>query len=82
MVTDDAHIARKITGTLFAAQSLGSAGLIAAATINAIAGAKLSGEPAWAGVPSGVYLFGGALAALGWGYGMERRGGDIVGGEA
>lgn len=76
------HIARKTTGTLFAAQSLGSAGFIAAATINSIAGAKLSGEPALAGVPSGVYQFGAALAAFGWGYAMERlgrRGGLVIG---
>ncbi len=71
---DHNHIARKITGTLFVAQSLGSAGFIAAATINSIVGAKLSGQPAWAGVPTSVYLFGGALAAFGWGYGMERLG--------
>ena len=75
-------IARKITATLLAAQSLGSAGFIAAATINSIVGAKLSGQPAWAGVPSAVYQIGGALAALGWGYGMEklgRRGGLALG---
>ncbi len=68
------RIARKITSTLFVAQSLGSAGFIAAATINSIGGAKLSGEPAWAGVPSSVYQIGGALAAFGWGYGMDRLG--------
>ena len=68
------QVARKITLILFAAQSLGSAGFIAAATINAIAGAKLSGQPAWAGVPSSVYQIGGALAAFGWGYGMDRLG--------
>lgn len=71
---DYTRIARKITATLFAAQSLGSAGFIAAATINSIAGARLSGEPAWAGVPTGIYQFGGALAAFGWGYAMERLG--------
>ena len=67
-------IARKITLTLFAAQSLGSAGFIAASTINAIVGAELSHQPAWAGVPSGVYQIGGALAAFGWGYSMDRLG--------
>ena len=74
MSIDYSRIARRTTLTLFAAQSLGSAGFIAAATINSIVGAKLSGEPAWAGVPSGVYQVGGALAAFGWGYGMERLG--------
>ena len=79
---DYTRIARKTSATLFAAQSLGSAGFIAAATINSIAGARLSGEPAWAGVPTGIYQFGGALAAFGWGYAMERlgrRGGLTIG---
>ena len=71
---DYRRVARKITITLFAAQSFGSAGFIAAATINSLVGAKLSGEPAWAGVPSSVYQVGGALAAFGWGYGMDRLG--------
>lgn len=74
MSIDYQSVARKITLTLFAAQSLGSAGFIAAATINSIVGAELSQQPAWAGVPSGVYQIGGALAAFGWGYGMERWG--------
>lgn len=71
---DYAHIARKTTGTLFAAQCLGSAGFIAAATINSIAGAHLTGQPAWAGVPTAVYQTGAALAAFGWGYAMDRLG--------
>lgn len=71
---DSRHIARKITQTLFTAQALASAGFIVTATVNAIVGAQLSGRPAWAGVPGGVYQLGGALAALGWGYGMERLG--------
>ncbi len=71
---DYSRIARRITGTLFAAQSLGSAGIIAATTVNSIVGAKLSGVPAWAGVPASVYLLGGALAAFGWGYAMDRLG--------
>jgi len=45
-------IARKITATLFAAHSLGSAAFIVTATVNTIAGAQLSGNPAWAGVDS------------------------------
>src|SRR3990172_2411685 len=75
-------IARKITWTLFAAQSLGSAGIIAAATVSSIVGAKLSQTPALAGLPFAVYLFGSALAALGWGYAMDRigrRGGLALG---
>ena len=61
-------ISRKITAVLFAQQSLASAGFIAASTLNAIVGAKLAGNASWAGVPSAVYLFGGALSAFGWGY--------------
>jgi MFS family permease len=75
-------LARRITGALFLAQCFGSAGFIAAATINSLAGAKLSGQPAWAGVPSGVYQVGSALAAFGWGYAMDRigrRGGLFIG---
>jgi hypothetical protein len=45
-------IARKITGILFAGQSLASAGFIAAATLNSIVGKELSGHSNWAGVPS------------------------------
>jgi len=82
IVTDYSRIARRITATLFVAQSLGSAAFIATVAINSIIGAKLSGRPAWAGVPTGVYLVGSALAALGWGYGMDRlgrRGGLVLG---
>ncbi len=61
------RISRKITAILFAQQSLASAGFIAAATLNSIVGAKLAGNASWAGVPSAVYGFGGALAAFGWG---------------
>lgn len=68
------HLARRTTRVLFAAQSLGSAGFIAAATVNALAGAQLSGAPALAGVPSSVYQIGAALAAFAWGYAMDRIG--------
>src|SRR5512141_2035248 len=67
-MNDLQRLARKITAVLFAQQSLASAGFIAASTLNAIVGAKLAGGPGWAGVPSAVYLLGGALAAFGWGY--------------
>lgn len=75
---DYARIARKITATLFAAQSLGSAGFITAATINTIVGAQLSGHASWAGVPSAVYQLGGAFAALAWGHSMDRLGRRIA----
>ncbi len=79
---DFGRIARKTTAVLFAQQSLASAGFIAAATLNAIVGAKLAGDARWAGVPSAVYLLAGAFAAFGWGHVFDaigrRRG--LVGG--
>ena len=71
---DYVAIARRITLTLFAAQSLASAGFIAASTVSAIAGAQLSGQPTWAGVPAAMYLVGSALAAPVWGVTMDRLG--------
>ncbi len=68
------RLARKITLTLFLAQSVGSAAFIAGYTIAPIAGAKLGGSAAWTGVPTALYLFGGAGAAYVWGYVMERMG--------
>jgi MFS family permease len=68
------EVARRITWTLLAAQSLGSAGFLAAATVNAIVGAQLSGRPSWAGLPSATYQVGAALAAFGWGRAMDRFG--------
>ena len=73
-MTEFIRLARKITWVLFANQSLASAGFIAAATINSILGAKLGGSPSYAGVPSAVYLLGGAFAASAWGYLMDRIG--------
>lgn len=71
---DYAGLARKITVTLFTAQSLGSAGFIAVATVSSIVGALLSGNPALAGLPSAVYLLGSALASLILGLVMDRLG--------
>ena len=65
---------RRLTLVLFSAQSLGSAGFLAASTVGAIVGASLSGRASWAGVPSGVYQGGSALAAFLWGRAMERYG--------
>ncbi len=67
------QIARKTTFTLFLAQSLFSAGVIAGATVNSILGAKLGGNP-WAGVPAAVLLLGSALAASVWGILMDKIG--------
>src|SRR5512143_84714 len=81
-MTDFSKLARKITAVLFAQQSLASAGFIAAATLNSIVGAKLAGHASWAGVPSAVYLFGGALAAFAWGHVFDligRRNGLVIG---
>jgi MFS family permease len=71
---DYSSLARRISTTLFLAMSLGSAGLILAATISSIIGADLSGNPAWAGVPSAVSLLGAAFASLAWGFAMDRIG--------
>ncbi|UCF62216.1 MAG: MFS transporter [Anaerolineaceae bacterium] len=71
---DYSNIARKITRTLFVSQSIVTAGLIAIATVNAIAGADLSGVPAWAGIPSTVIILAAAVGAYGWGLLIERIG--------
>jgi MFS family permease len=67
-------LASKITSTLFLAQSFGSAGFIAVATVSSIVAAQLSGNPAFAGLPSAVYQFGSALAAPALSYLMDRAG--------
>jgi len=71
---DISGLARKITTTLFLAQSLGSAGFIATATVSSIVAAEISGRAAFSGVASAVYLFGSALAAPLLGYAMDRTG--------
>lgn len=75
-------IARKITGILFAQQSLASAGFIAAATLNSIVGKELSQQASWAGLPTAIYLLAGAFSAFMWGYVFDaigRRGGLVTG---
>ncbi len=74
--------ASKITFILFVAQSLSSVAFIATITITSILGAKLGGNTAWAGLPTAVYLLGGAFAASAWGYIMDvigRRNGIVAG---
>jgi len=73
-MTELSKSARKITWVLFAAQSLASAGFIAAATISPILGAKLADDRSWATVPTAAYLLSGALSASAWGYIMDRIG--------
>lgn len=80
-MTELSKTARKITFVLFLAQSLASAGFITTSTVNSILGAKLGGAP-WAGVPTAVFLVGGALAASVWGLLMDilgRRNGIALG---
>ena len=81
-VTNLESLARKITGVLFAQQSLASAGFIAAATLNSIVGRELSQNTNLAGVPTAAYLLAGAFAAFMWGYvydAIGRRGGLTAG---
>ncbi len=81
-MTNLESLARKITAILFTQQSLASAGFIAASTLNSIVGKELSHNANWAGVPSAVYLLGGALASFGWGYVFDaigRRSGLVSG---
>lgn len=73
-MTDLKRIAAKTTVILFIAQSLASAGFIAAAAINPILGAKLASNRALATLPAAVYLLSGALSASAWGYLMDRIG--------
>ena len=71
---DYSRIARRITATLFATQSLVSAAFVVSGTVSAIVGAQLSGNPAWAGVPAAVLRLGMAFAALAVGATMDRIG--------
>jgi MFS family permease len=73
-MTDLKRVAVKITTILFIAQSLASAGFIAAAAINPILGAKLASDRSLATLPTAVYLLSGALSASAWGYLMDRIG--------
>lgn len=74
MTSDYARAATRITRTLFAAQSLSSAATVAIFPIVAIAGAKLSGQSTWAGVPAMAYQLGAAFAAFLWGRLMDPLG--------
>jgi MFS family permease len=66
--------ARRITYVLFIAQSLGSAALIANATVNAIVGVELGGSQNYAGLPGTLLLIGAASAAPIAGRLMQRIG--------
>jgi len=66
--------ARRITTVLFGSMGLGSAAFIAMATVGTIAGAELSGNAAWAGLPAMVLLLGSAISAPLWGKVMDLIG--------
>ncbi|HXG25232.1 MAG TPA: MFS transporter [Candidatus Binatia bacterium] len=59
---------------LFAGVALGSTGYIAAATVAAIAGEALLGDPALAGAPSAAVVLGAAVGAVVLSWLMSRRG--------
>ena len=61
-------ISRQITATLFAAQSLISAGTAALSSVIAIVAVDLSGKPSWAGVPNSFLQLAAAGAAFWFGY--------------
>ncbi len=71
---DYTGIARKITIALFATRSLVSAAFVASGTVGVIVAAQLSGNPAWAGVPSSVRQLATAFAALAVAATMDRVG--------
>jgi MFS family permease len=73
-VKDYSRIARRITFTLFATRSLVSAAFITSGAISVIVSVQLSGNPAWAGVPSSVMQLGTAFAALAVGATTDRIG--------
>ncbi len=70
----DARATARITTGLFVAQALGSAGVIATATVASIVGAELSGRTALAGLPAAFFQIGGALTAVLVGVLTERLG--------
>lgn len=65
---------KRIIWTLFAAQSLVSAGVIAGATVMSIIAVDLTGNDANAGVPSAVMQLAAAPAAYGFGWLWDRIG--------
>jgi MFS family permease len=67
-------IGQRIAQILFITQSLGSAALIANATVNPIVGAKLGGSDILAGVPGTLLLLGAAIASYPAGILMQRIG--------
>ncbi|MEM7115462.1 MAG: MFS transporter [Chloroflexota bacterium] len=67
-------VQRRITGTIFASQSLFSAAFIASFTLTSIIAADLTGNDRWAGIPSTVTLLGRATMGYPIGWLMDRIG--------
>lgn len=68
------NLIRRLTATLFAGQSLASLGMTAAITVGSIAATQLMGSTEFAGVPTTMYVLGGALGAFPAGKLMDRYG--------
>jgi MFS family permease len=73
-MNDLPSLARRITATLFTAQSLSSAGLIAVATVSAIVGMELTGNAIWVGLPGAIIKLANAVGAYFWGVVWDRLG--------
>jgi MFS family permease len=73
-MNDLPSLARRITATLFTAQSLTSAGLIAVATVSAIVGMELTGNAIWVGLPGAIIKLANAVGAYFWGVVWDRLG--------
>lgn len=69
-----AQTARRLTATLFATQSMASAGLIASITVMPIIGTRLSGNESLAGLPITLMLAGAATIAYPAGRFMQQFG--------
>lgn len=69
-----ANAARRITGSLFFSQSLGSAGTIAAATVAAIVGEQMTGRTSLAGITAALSQVGVAVGSLYWSRLSDRLG--------
>lgn len=67
-------LVRRLTGVLFAGQSIASLGMTSAITVGAIAADQLFGTPVAAGLPSTVFVLGAALGAYPTGRLMSRYG--------
>lgn len=68
------NLIRRLTATLFAGQSMASLGMTAAITVGSIAATQLMGSTEFAGLPTTVYVLGGALGAFPAGKLMDRYG--------